>query len=78
MTPLHITNMSTFNDTFLELADTFIKIPEVHPVLIAHALSMLITKLASTYYDIIFLSAIVASSCTDIEQGKYDFVKKTH
>ncbi len=45
---------------------------------IALALSMLITQLASTHYDLIFLSAIIGSSCTDIEQGKYDFVKKTH
>jgi hypothetical protein len=78
LTPLHITNMSTFNDIFLKFADTFIEIPEVHPVQIAHALSMLITKLASTHYDIMFLSAILASSCTDIEQGKYESVKKTH
>lgn len=78
LTPLHITNMAKFNEVFLSFADTFIEIPEVHPVLIAHALSMLVTKLASAHYDPIFLSAILASSCTDIEQGKYDFVKKTH
>jgi hypothetical protein len=78
LTPLHITNMAKFNEMFLCLADTFIEIPEIHPVITAHALSMLVTKLASVHYDLIFLSAILASSCTDIEQGKYDFVKKTH
>jgi hypothetical protein len=70
--------MAKFNEVFLGLADTFIEIPEVHPVQIAHALSMLVIKLASAHHDLIFLSAILASSCTDIEQGKYDFVKKTH
>jgi hypothetical protein len=70
--------MAKFSEVFLSLADKFIEIPEVNPVLISHALSMLVAKLAIAHYDLIFLSAIVASSCTDIEQGKYDFVKKTH
>jgi hypothetical protein len=78
LTPLHITNMSTFNDAFQKLADTIIEVPDVHPVLIAHALSMLITKLASTHYDIIYLSSLLSSSCMEIEQGKYDFVRKMH
>jgi hypothetical protein len=78
ITPLHITWMAKFNEVFLSLADTFIEIPQVNPVLISHALSVLVSKLACAHYDLIFLSAIVASSCTDIEQGKYDFVKKTH
>jgi hypothetical protein len=78
ITPLHITNMTKFNEVFLSLTDTVAKSAEVHPVLIAHALSMLVTKLAAAHYDLVFLSAILASSCTDIEQGKYDFVKKTH
>jgi hypothetical protein len=78
VTPLHVKNMSIFNETFEKLADTYIEIPDVHPLLIAHALSMLVTKLASTHYDIIYLSGILSSSCMDIEQGKYDFVRKTH
>jgi hypothetical protein len=78
MTPLYINSISTFNQAFQELADGYIEIPELHPALIARALSMLITKLASTHYDIIYLSGILSSSCTDIEQGKYDFVRKTH
>jgi hypothetical protein len=78
ITPLHVQYMATFDEKFLEFADSLLKIPDVHPVRIAHALSMLVTKLASAHYDLIFLSAILASSCTHIEQGKYDFVKKTH
>jgi hypothetical protein len=78
LTPLHIKNISIFNEAFEQLADTYTEIPDVHPVLIAHALSMLITKLASTHYDIIYLLGILSWSCTDIEQGKYDFVRKTH
>jgi hypothetical protein len=78
LTPLYVTNIAKFDELFLGLADTFGKIPEMHPALIAHALSMLVSKLASAQYDLIFLSAILASSCTDIQQGKYDFVKKTH
>jgi hypothetical protein len=78
LTPVHLTNMAKFNEVFLSLADKFMEVPELHPVSIAHAVSMLIVKLASAHYDLIFLSAILASSCTDIEQGKYDFVKKTH
>jgi hypothetical protein len=77
LTPLHITNIAKFNEVFLSLTDTVAEGAEVHPVLIAHALSMLVTKLAAAHCDPIFLSAILASSCTDIEQGKYDFVKKT-
>jgi hypothetical protein len=78
ITPLHVQHMATFNKEFLEMVDSFLEIPGVHPSMISHALSMLIPKLTVTYYDLIFLSAIVASSCTDIERGKYDFVKKTH
>jgi hypothetical protein len=78
LTPLHITNISSFNDAFEKLADSYIEIPDVHPMRIAYALSMLITKLASTHSDIIYLSDILSSSCADIEQGKYDFVRKTH
>jgi hypothetical protein len=78
LTPLHIKNRSIFNEAVQKLADTFIEDPDVHPVFVAKALSMLITKLASTHYDIIYLSGILSSSCTDIEQGKYDFVRKTH
>ncbi len=77
ITPLHVHHMATFDEKYLEVADSFLKIPGVHPVMIAHALSMLVTKLASAHYDVVFLSAILASSCTDIEQGKYDFVRET-
>jgi hypothetical protein len=78
LTPLHIKNRSVFNEQFEKLADIYIKEPDVHPVFVAKALSMLITKLASTHYDIIYLSGVLSSSCADIEQGKYDFVRKTH
>jgi hypothetical protein len=70
--------MAKFNEAFLGLADTAAKMPKLHPVLIAGAVWMLVTKIASAHYDLIFLSAIFASSCKEIEQGKYDFVKKTH
>jgi hypothetical protein len=78
MTPVHITNMAKFNEAFLTLTDKVAEIPELHPVVIAKALSMLVTELASAHYDLIFLAAILTSSCRDIGQGKYDFVKKTH
>jgi hypothetical protein len=78
LTQLHITHMSNFKTMFLELADSFAKIPEVHPVIIALAISTLITELATTHYDLVFLSAILATACTDIEEGGYDFVIKTH
>jgi hypothetical protein len=78
VTPLHTANTSIFNEAFQKLTDTYSEMPEVHPVFVAQALSMLLTKLASTHYDIVYLSGIISSSCTDIEQGKYDFVRKTH
>jgi hypothetical protein len=78
ITPVQMKNTSIFNEAFQKLADAYTETPEIHPVLIAHALSMLITKLASTHYDMIYLSGILSSSCADIEQGKYDFVRKAH
>ncbi len=70
--------MAKVMSTEPSLTDTVAESAQVHPVLIAHALSMLVNKLAAAHYDLIFLSAILASSYEDIEQGKYDFVKKTH
>jgi hypothetical protein len=70
--------MATFNTAFQELADSHASIPGVHPIMIAFALSMLINQLAATHYDVIFLSAILVASCQDIEEGKYDCMKKTH
>jgi hypothetical protein len=78
LTPLHITHMANFKTMFLELTDSFSKVAEVHPVIIALAISTLITELATKHYDLVFLSAIVAAACTDIEEGRYNFVKKTH
>jgi hypothetical protein len=78
ITPLDITNMAKFNEAFLSLADHFAETRGTHPAHIAGAVSILVAELAYTHYDPTFLSAIYASSCTDIEQGEYDFVKKTH
>jgi hypothetical protein len=77
ITPLHITYMVKFNEILIGLAEKCIEVQR-HPAQIARALSMLGFKLATAHYDLIFLSAIIASSCMDIEQGEYDFVKKTH
>jgi hypothetical protein len=78
ITPLDITNMAKFNEAFLRLADNIAEVPGTHPAMIAGAASMLVAELAYTHYDPTFLSAVYASSCTDIERGEYDFVKKTH
>jgi hypothetical protein len=78
LTPLHITHMAKFNEAFFEIADRLIEGADVHPALITYALNMLVMKWASAQYDLIFLSAILASSCTEIKQGKYDFVKKAN
>jgi hypothetical protein len=74
ITPVHIANMAKFDELLLSLAE----IPNVYPGLIAIALNMLFAKLAWGHYDLIFLSEMYASSCADIERGKYDVVKKTH
>jgi hypothetical protein len=79
ITPLHIQHIALFNEKFLEFPDSIIAdMPELHPVMIAEALATLIIKLALTHYDYIFLKALIASTCDDIENGKYDFVRKTH
>jgi hypothetical protein len=78
LTPLHITNMSTFNEAFQKLADSILETSGVHPVWVAEALSRLTIELASKHYDMIYLSSILSSCCTDIEHGTYDFVRKTH
>ncbi|RXG91615.1 hypothetical protein [Bradyrhizobium zhanjiangense] len=78
LTKLHLTNISTFNDAFRKLADDSLKNSDIHPLRVAHALSMLTMELASKHYDMNYLSSIVSSCCTDIEQGKYNFVAKTH
>jgi hypothetical protein len=78
LTPFHKQNMSIFNEAFEKVADTYIEQADVHPALIAHALSMLTIELASMHYDLIYVSGLLSSSCADIEQGKYDFVRKTH
>lgn len=78
ITPLHITNMAKFNEYLFDAGDKMVEIVEIHPVFIAQALSMLVTVVASTHYDVITLKAIIASACMDIENGKYDFVKRTH
>jgi hypothetical protein len=70
--PLHVEHMAT-----LELAESLIS-DEVHPVLIAQAVSMFVIKLTSAHYDLMFVLAILASSCADIERGEYNVVKKTH
>jgi hypothetical protein len=78
LTPLHITNMANFNEAFQKLAESVVESSGIHPVWVAEALSRLTIELASKYYDMIYLSSILSSCCTDIERGQYDFVRKTH
>ncbi len=79
LTPLHITNMVKFDEEVLQpYADSMIDGTDIHPVYLATALSRLTIELASKYYDMVFLSSILFSCCTDIERGKFDFVKRTH
>jgi hypothetical protein len=78
LTPLHITNMSKFGDALQEYAESMIDSNDIHPVYLATALSRLIIELASKYYDMVFLSSILFSCCTDIERGKFANVRKTH
>jgi hypothetical protein len=78
LTPLHITNIANFNEAFQKLAESVVESSGIHPVWVAEALSRLTIELASKYYDMIYLSSILSSCCTDIERGQYDFVRKTH
>jgi hypothetical protein len=78
LTALHITNMSKFGDVLQQYADSMMDGAEVHPVYLATALSRLTIELASKYYDMVFLSSLIFSCCTDIERGKFDIVRKTH
>lgn len=78
LTPLHVTNMATFNDVLQQFAATTSESAEIHPLYVAHALSMLVVDLALKHYDTIFLSSILMSCCADIERGQYGFVTKTH
>lgn len=77
LTPLHVTNMATFNNVLRQFADS-VDSADVHPVYLSHALAMLVIELTSRHYDMIFLSSILACCCDDIERGQYDFVTKTH
>jgi hypothetical protein len=78
LTPLHIENMSKFEDVLQQFADSMVQSADVHPVYVAEALSMLTIELASKYYDMVFLQSILFSCCTDIERGRFDGVRKTH
>ncbi|MBH5370451.1 hypothetical protein [Bradyrhizobium glycinis] len=78
LTELHVKNIETFNEAYLGLANDGFKNPDLHPLWVAHALSMLIMELTTKHYDLTFLSSIIASSCADIERGKYNSVAKTH
>lgn len=78
LAPLHITNMSKFEDALRQYADSMMDTADCHPVYLANALSRLTIELASKYYDMVFLSSILSSCCTDIERGKFNAVKKTH
>jgi hypothetical protein len=78
LTPLHVTNMSKFEVSLQEYTDSMINSADIHPVYLATALSQLLIELASKHYDMVFLSSILFSCCTDIERGKFSNVKKTH
>jgi hypothetical protein len=78
LTPLHITNMSKSEDALQQFTDSTVESADIHPVYVAEALSMLTIELASKYYDMVYLSSVLFSCCTDIERGKFDAVRKTH
>jgi hypothetical protein len=78
LTPLHITNMSKFEEALRQFSESMIDSADVHPVYVATALSRLTIELTSKYYDMVFLSSMLFSCCTDIERGKFDAVRKTH
>jgi len=78
LTLLHITNMSKFEEALRQFAESMIDSADVHPVYVATALSRLTIELTSKYYDMVFLSSMLFSCCTDIERGKFDAVRKTH
>ena len=77
ITPLHVINMAKFNDLILEMADDYMTNAECHPHLTAHALSMLVIAITTTYFDFIRTMATFAASCEEIAEGKYDRYQQT-
>jgi hypothetical protein len=78
LTPLHIENILKFEGALQEYANSMIDGADAHPVCVSEALSTLTIELATKHYDMIYLSGLLFSCCTDIERGKFEFVKKTH
>jgi hypothetical protein len=78
LTPLHVTNMSKFEDALQQFVDSLVDSADVHPVYVATALSRLTIELATKHYDMVYLSGVLFSCCMDIERGKLDAVRKTH
>ena len=77
ITPLHIVNMAKFDELILSMADDYVTKVGCHPRLTAHALSMLVIAITTTYFDLIRTMATFTASWEEIVEGKYNRYQQT-